>query len=168
MIEVKIKDSVLRDAASQGDEAFVKAFLTAIHEAIDGELTDENIRELTSDQVTLLIWEAMREELLQGGFIQLIHNGWGGYIFHSPFDKAVRAWGMQDLCSLIRKAHKLYTPFHADIEADCTDDEFMALYEHYPQFDELDDYYIENDDRLTKDVAHYVDEHIGIFATVIQ
>lgn len=159
---------MLRDAASQGDEAFVKAFLTAIHEAIDGELTDENIRELTSDQVTLLIWEAMREELLQGGFIQLIHNGWGGYIFHSPFGKAVRAWGMQDLCSLIRKAHKLYTPFHADIEADCTDDEFMALYEHYPQFDELDDYYIENDDRLTKDVAHYVDEHIGIFATVIQ
>ena len=38
-----ISDAVLRQAASEGMDAFVAAFVTAIKEAIGGELTAETL-----------------------------------------------------------------------------------------------------------------------------
>ena len=43
MIEVKIQDAVLQQAAEAGMDEFVKAFVDAIREAIGGELTAETI-----------------------------------------------------------------------------------------------------------------------------
>ena len=57
MIEVKIKDAVLQQAAEAGMDEFVKAFVDAIREAIGGELTARNMAELNSDQITLLAWD---------------------------------------------------------------------------------------------------------------
>ena len=77
MKEVKISDSVLRKAAGEGMDAFVAAFVTAIKEAIGGQLTSETLTELNSDQITLLAWDQLHEEVMDGGFVQLIHNGYG-------------------------------------------------------------------------------------------
>ena len=167
MISVEIKDAALRDAAAKGMDEFLQVFLDALHEAIGGELSGENMVQLSSDQITLLAYEALRNDLMNGGFIQLIHNGWGAFIFHNPFDKAVRAWGIPELCALIRKAHKLYKKHRKDLEQDCTDEEFMALYEQYPQFDDFDDAFVENEEAFTAAVARYVDEHIEHFAQIV-
>ncbi len=43
MIQVKIQDAVLQQAAEAGMDEFVKAFVDAIREAIGGELTAETI-----------------------------------------------------------------------------------------------------------------------------
>lgn len=166
MIEVKINDNVLRDAAKKGNCEFVDVVIADIHNAIGGELNAQNMPMLNSNQITLLGWEALRDEVMEGGFIQLIHNGWGTFIFRNPFDKAVREWGMDDLCRIVRKAHKLYSQYAADIERDCTDEEFMSLYEHYPSFDELDDEFVEKEDVFTSQIAHYIDEHIDSFFKV--
>lgn len=168
MKEVKIRDSVLKEAAEAGMDEFVKAFLKAIHEAIGGSLTAENMHELSSDQITLLGWEALHDEVMDGGFVQLIHNGWGAFIFRNPFDKAIREWGLPQLCSLIRKGHKLYFAHHDEIERDCSDEEFMALFEKHPAFDELDDEFLEHEEEFTASIAHYIDEHIEDFATIEQ
>ena len=74
MIEVKIQDAVLQQAAEAGMDEFVKAFVDAIREAIGGELTAETMAELNSDQITLLAWDTLHEEMMDGGMIQLIHN----------------------------------------------------------------------------------------------
>ena len=103
---------------------------------------------------------------MDGGFVQLIHNGYGPFIFKNPFDKAIRAWGLADLCSLIRKVHKLYNRFHEEIERECSDEEFMAMFEQMPEFDEFDDRFVENEEEWTALVARYVDEHIGQFAVI--
>lgn len=168
MKEVKIQDSVLKEAAEAGMDEFVNAFLQAIHEAIGGALTAENMGELSSDQITLLGWEAMHEEVMDGGFIQLIHNGWGAFIFRNPFDKAVREWGLQKLCSIVRRGRKLYFAHRHEIEQDCSDEEFMAMFERYPDFDDLDDEFLECEEEFTAAIAHYIDEHIEDFATIEQ
>ena len=56
MIEVKINDARLQQAAEAGMDEFVKAFVDAIREAIGGELTAETMAQLNSDQITLLAW----------------------------------------------------------------------------------------------------------------
>ena len=96
----------------------------------------------------------------------MIYNGYGGFIFLNPFAKALKYWGMRDLSKLIYEAHTLYNKYREMIERDCSDDEFMALFEKCPEFDDLDDIFVENEEFYTEQVASYVDQHIDKFATV--
>ncbi len=166
MIEVRVKDSALREAAGEGMDAFVDCFVGAIKETIGGELTAETMVELNSDQVTLLAWDVLHEEVMDGGFVQLIHNGYGPFIFKNPLAKALKLWGLRELSKLIYSAHTLYIKYGEQIERDCTDDEFMALFEQFPEFDDLDDTFVEEEENWTADIAHYIDEHIERFATI--
>ena len=166
MKQVIIQDATLQKAATEGMDAFVGAFVVAIKEAIGGELTADTLSELNSDQITLLAWDTLHQEVMDGGFVQLIHNGYGPFIFKNPFAKAVKLWGMKELSRLIYDAHSLYVKYHEQIERDCTDDEFMALFEQFPEFDDLDDEFVEREEEWTEQVAHYIDEHIEKFANV--
>lgn len=166
MIEVTVRDAQLRQAAQEGMDAFVKIFVDAIRDAIHGDLNVETMMELNANQITLLAWDTLHEEVMDGGFIQLIHNGYGPFIFKNPFAKAVKLWGLRDLSKLIYEAHTLYTQYHMQIEQDCTEDEFMALFEQYPAFDDMDDAFVENEEEWTEQIARYVDEHIEQFAQI--
>ena len=168
MIEVIIKDVVLRKAAGEGIDAFVGAFVGAIKDAIGGQLTAENMGQLNADQITLLAWDTLHEEVIDGGFVQLIHNGYGSFIFKNPLAKALKLWGLRELSKLIYSAHTLYVKYGEQIEHDCTDDEFMALFEQFPEFDDLDDTFVEEEEQWTADIAHYIDEHIEQFALIEQ
>jgi hypothetical protein len=163
---VIVKDSALQQAALEGMDAFIRVFTDAIHNAIGGELTAENMPELNSDQITLLAWEILHDELMDGGFVQLIHNGLGNFIFKNHFAKALRLWGLRDLSKLIYDGHTLWLKYRDEIEKDCSEEEFMALFERYPEFDDLDDKFVENEEAWTEDIAHYIDDHLEKFATI--
>jgi len=167
MKEIIIKDATLRKAAEEGMDAFVGVFIKALREAIGGELTTESMQELNSDQITLLAWDTLHEEVMDGGFIQLIHNGYGPFIFKNPFAKALnKMWNMRELSKLIYDAHSLFVKYEKELQKDCTDDEFMALFEQYPEFDDLDDQFVENEETYTEQVARYIDENIEKFASI--
>lgn len=162
----KVKDSDLRNAASAGMDEFLKVFTDAIMASIGGELTAETMAELNSDQITLLAYDILHSEVIDGGFVQLIYNGYGSFLFRNPFAKAIKGWGIDELASLVKKAGKLYFKYKNEIERECTDEEFMAMFEQYPEFDDLDDSFVENEETWTGMVACYVDDHIERFVTV--
>lgn len=108
MTGIKINDQVLRDAAIEGNDAFVKAFVDAIYDHIGGPLTAETMSMLNANQITLLAFQIVHDEVMDGGFVQLIHNGYGPFIFKNPFAKSLRTWGMKEMAKLINKAHDLY------------------------------------------------------------
>ena len=166
MKTVTVKDQDLRQAAGEGMDAFVACFVKAIQEAIGGELTPDTMSQLNADQITLLAWQTLHEEVMDGGFVQLIHNGYGPFIFKNPFAKALKFWGMRPLSKLIYDAHTLYVKYGQQLERDCTDDEFMALFEQFPEFDDLDDTFVEKEEEWTEQIARYIDEHIDRFATI--
>ena len=55
MIEVRIKDDTLRCAADKGMDAFVCSFVSAVKDAIGGELTAETMSQLNADQITVTV-----------------------------------------------------------------------------------------------------------------
>lgn len=167
MIEVKIDNNALAAAAAEGMDEFVQAVVDAILQSIGGELNAETMPRLNSDQITLLAYVMMRDEVMDGGFVQLIHNGLGRFIFVNPLDKALAQWGLQALSRLIKKAHKLYNKYHKDIEVDCDYDEFMAMFERMPDFEDLDDEFVANEEQWTSMVACYIDDHIENFGVII-
>lgn len=105
---------------------------------------------------------------MEGGFCQLVQNGYGGYIFANPFAKVMRLWGVGDLSKLVYAAKKIYDVHRKDLERERTDDEFMAMYEQYEAFDELEDEFLEKEEEYTALVASYVDEHLESFAKIIE
>lgn len=166
MKQIMIQDAALRQAAGEGMDAFVGCFVAAIKEAIGGELTGDNMSELNSDQITLLAWQTLHDEVMDGGFVQLIHNGYGPFIFKNPLAKALKLWGLRDLSKLIYDAHTLYNKYHEQIERECDEDEFMALFEQFPEFDDMDDEFVEQEEAWTEQIARYIDNNIEKFATI--
>ena len=166
MKEVIVKDADLQKAAMEGMDEFLGVFTKAIYDAIGGELTAENMGELNSDQLTLLSWDILHEELMDGGFVQLIYNGYGPFIFKNPFAKALRQWGLREPSKFIYDAHTLWLKHREKIEVELSDEEFMALFEQFPDFEDMDDKFIENEEAWTEMIAHYVDDNIDRCATI--
>ena len=158
-----ITDERLRQGAEEGMDGFLKVFTDAYLEVIGGELTAETMPRLTGSQHVLLGYSILHEELMDGGFCQLIQNGYGPYIFDNPFAKAMRLWGLKDFSKMIYKAKEVYDEHKEDLTRERSDEEFMAMYELYPQFDDPEDYFIENEEEITATIAYYVDEHIEEF-----
>lgn len=119
---------------------------------VEGTLTAESMKRLTADEVTLLAYCTLREEVMDGGLVQLIYNGYGPFIFLNPFAKAMRLWGLKDFSKLIYEGRKFFEEHGAEIQQERSDEEFMALFEQYPEADDFDDTFIENEEYITRQV----------------
>ena len=42
----------------------------------------------------------------------------------------------------------------------------MALFERFPEFDDLDDQFVENEEEWMDDIAHYIDDNLEKFVTI--
>lgn len=163
---IEVKDADLQAAASKGMDEFIQVFTDKYKKVLSGEPTAGTMSLLTGEQHSLLAYQIFRDEIMVGGFCQLIQNGYGGYIFDNPFAKAMRLWGAEDFSKLVYKAKKIYDAHRADLERERTDDEFMAMYEQYEAFDELEEEFLEMEEQITALVASYVDDHLELFATI--
>jgi len=166
MNKIVVKDKDLAKAAEEGMDAFLQCFIDAYLNAVGGELNAETMPLLNGNQITLLAYHFFREEVMDGGFVQLIHNGWGPFIFDNPFAKAMRLFGAHDFSKLVYKGKKLYDEHKDELTKECSDDEFMALFEKFEEFDDLDDKFIEMEEGVTATIAYYVDEHMDDFITI--
>lgn len=164
---IEVTDAMLRQAAGEGMDAFIGVFTDAYKKVIGEELTAETMPLLSGEQHSLLAYRIFRDEIMEGGFCQLIQNGYGGYIFDNPFAKVMRLWGVGDLNKLVYAARKIYDAHREDLERERTDDEFMAMYEEYEAFDELEEEFLEKEEEYTALVAGYVDEHLDLFAKIV-
>lgn len=163
---IKIKDSDLAAAAGKGMDEFLQVFIDAYLEAIGGELNEKTMPILNGNQHSLLAWHFFTSEMRDGGFVQLIQNGYGGYIFGNPFAKAMKQFGAVELSRLIYKAKEIYDPNKKTLERETTDEEFNALYVDFEAFDELEERYFDIEEEQTALLAAYVDEHITDFAEI--
>ena len=107
---IKLSDAVLQKAAGEGMDEFIQVFTDKYKEAIGGELTAGTMALLTGEQHSLLAYQIFRDEIMVGGFCQLIQNGYGGYIFDNPFAKVMRLWGAESFLSLSIGQRKFMMP----------------------------------------------------------
>ena len=164
--QITVSDADLRKGAEEGMDAFLKVFIDKYLEVTGGVINEKTMPLLNGYQHTLLGYHFFREEVMEGGFIQLIQNGYGPYIFDNPFAKAMRLFGAKDFSKLIYEAKKIYDANRADLERDCTEDEFMPMYEQYEAFDDLEEKYMEEEELITALIAANVDELLDNFAAV--
>lgn len=165
---IEITDVALQKAANEGMDEFIQVFTNRYKEVIGGVLTAETMTLLTGEQHSLLAYQIFRDEVMTGGFCQLIQNGYGGYIFDNPFAKVMRLWGTEEFSKLVYKAKTIYDANREGLEQERTEDEFMAMYEQYEAFDDLEEAYLDMEEQVTATVASYVDDHLELFAKIIK
>lgn len=166
---IKINDKDLATAANEGMDQFLTTIINAFKQQVgEEELNAQAMQQLTADQITLWGYMILRDELMDGGFVQLIYNGYGPFFFDNPFAKAMRFWGLHDFSKLLYKAKKVYDEHKADLTKERSDEDFMALFEQYPEFDDLDDEFVEEEEDITSAVAYYVDEHMTDFVEIVK
>lgn len=163
---IEVTEVALQKAAGEGMDEFIQVFTDQYKKVIGGELAAETMGLLTGEQHSLLAYQIFRDEIMEGGFCQLIQNGYGGYIFDNPFAKVMRLWGAEEFGKLIYKAKKIYDVHKADLLKERSDDEFMAMYEQYEAFDDLEEEYLDMEEEVTALVARYVDGHLDLFAKI--
>ncbi|NDV83527.1 DMP19 family protein [Bacteroides sp. 51] len=163
---IEIQESALQKAALEGMDEFIQVFTDKYLEVLGGGLNAENMGLLTGEQHALLSYQIFRDEIMTGGFCQLIQNGYGAYIFDNPFAKAMRLWGAKEFSKLVYKAKEIYDANRAELERERTEDEFMAMYEQFEVFDDMEETYFEMEELVTTQVAEYVDEHLELFGEI--
>lgn len=165
-MNIQITRNNLEAATNESGEAVAREVKNAIEQAC-GSLTAETLTALNAEQVTLWAFFILHDEVMDGGFVQLIHNGYGPFFFRNPFTKAMQLWGIDAIVPIMRHAEKLYRKHGADIEKPCSDEAFMALFEQFPQFDDLDDEFIEEEENICQAVGQYVADHLERFVEVV-
>lgn len=74
--------------------------------------------------------------------------------------------GAKGMSKILYKAKEIYDAHREELERETSEEEFMAMYVDFEQFDELEEkfFYIEEEETLL--IAQYVDEHLEDFAEV--
>jgi hypothetical protein len=141
--------------------------------SIGGALTAENMEMLSAAQHSVLCYRYVLDEVMEGGFIQLILNGYAPYVLEGPFPMVVKKeWGsvegqekaMRDFSKLLYDAKKEYHKHQEELSQDMNDEEFMALYEQLEELNELgDDFLDEHQEDVTPMVAKMIVEHLDMY-----
>lgn len=124
---------------------FIRYITDEYLSAVGGSLTAEAMNKLSPDQHSLLCYRYVLDEVMEGGFIQLILNGYAPYVLEGPFPYTVKKeWGMKDFAKLLYSAKTEYHKNEELLSQDMSDDEFMALYEQLDELNCLGDSFLDD------------------------
>jgi hypothetical protein len=104
---------------------------------------------------------------MNGGFIQLIQNGYGGYIFDSPFSETVKTWGAEEISKIVEDAKIIYSKYKKELEKETSLEEFSGLYSKIKDFEPLESKFYSVADKETENIKKYVEENLKEFCTVV-
>lgn len=141
---------------------FITFVTDAYLDAVGGQLTADNMELLSVEQHALLCYRYMLDEVMEGGFIQLIVNGYGPYVLEGPFPYVVKKeWGMKDFSKLLFEAKKQYNLHKEELLRDMSEEDFMAMYEELDDLNMLgDDFLDDHQEQVSPAVAEMVMKNI--------
>ena len=115
----------------------------------------------------LLGWSYLHSEVMNGGYIQLIYNGYGAFIFKNPFGPANAQLGPYRIVFAPPSHQKsIRQVSQPDRKRNVGRRLYGTLTNKMPEFDDADDDFIVNEEQWTKMIAAYIDDHINNFATI--
>ena len=166
--DIKVSSSDWKDVTRDGQKAM--AFLeNMFSDVLARGWTAEEMEKFSTEQVTLLAYLIFRREMLEGGLVQLIYNGYGPFLFRNPFAKILRSWGLKDFSRLVYDAAQLYGTYGSDIEGkDLSDEDFMALYEQFPEMEAVDDDFVETETAVSAEITNFVSRNPALFGIIVE
>jgi hypothetical protein len=171
---IHLDKQLAREKYEQQDSiGFIQWVTDGYLTAVGGALTAENMEMPSAEQHAVLCYRYVLDEVMEGGFIQLIMNGFAPYVLEGPFPMVVKKeWGsvegqekvMKDFSKLLYEVKKEYHKHQEEFAKEMDDEEFMAMYEQLEELNELgDDFLDEHQEEVTPAVAKMIMENMDKF-----
>lgn len=157
----------LDEAFAESPAHYIVALTDAYLQRAGGALSADAMQLFTSEQHALLCYRILLDEVAEGGFIQLLQNGFGPYVLDGPFAATMkRDWGLRDFGKFIYEVRDEYHRHREALEADMDEEEFMALYEKFERMNELGDSFLDDfEEDVTPQIAAHVRQNENSFNT---
>ncbi|MBC9909650.1 DMP19 family protein [Chitinophaga varians] len=157
------------EAAGTEDWDFIYTIIEPYENAIEeAEDEEEILDQLSDDQHALLIYNALYGQVTNGGFLQLIHNGYGQFVFDPVFVEDLQRWSMNETAALVKKAMDIYQANQVLLDQDRDLEAFSALYKTFTAFEPLDAAFYDVMDEEVKRFRNYIETNLDSFVKIEQ
>lgn len=127
-------------AYSDGDLDHVYELLVEpLHVELYKRQTFEFMDELSAGQQLLLAYDYLRTQVVQGGFIQFIQNGYVGLL--PSLIEQLNLVGAKEMADVLDDVLKVYVLNIDQLGKQTTVDEFARLYDEFKEFEQIDSRY---------------------------
>lgn len=137
--------------------------LCSYYEILDHKIADDDF---TQAQRTLMAYNILYGEITTGGFLELIKNGYGSYIFDPVFSETLKIWGAVEMATLVENAKQIYFQNKVKLEVASSTQEIYEMYHQYPEFNILDNKFFKIMDSESNKIHRYILNHIDEFAVL--
>jgi len=117
-------------------ETIFEQLVLPLHEELYKKQDFSFIESLSPGQELLIRYDYVRMQVLQGGFIQLIQNGYINLLLSMP--EMLHQIGASEMAQLLDDVLKVYTLNVEGLSKETSVEEFAKLYDEYTEFEELD------------------------------
>jgi len=160
-----IEEAKLNEAAASGNQLDLYDLLTQpLHEEMYKRQSFEFMNELSEGQQLLLSYDYVQTQVLQGGFIQFIQNGYVSLLLSLP------GWlediGANEMSKVIDDVLKVYVLNRERLDTETSVEDFAKLYNEFKEFEILDNEFARLNDETIHQILDYALEAIEDFAII--
>jgi len=160
-----IAQTKLDEVVASGDAmALYDLLAQPLHEEMYRRQSFEFMNELSEGQQLLLSYDYIQTQVIQGGFIQLIQNGYVSLLLSLP------GWlediGANDMAKVIDDVLKVYVLNRERLDAETSVEDFAKLYNEFKEFEILDAEFAALNDETIREILSYALEAIEDYAII--
>ena len=134
-------------------EAIYEQLVLPLHEELYKQQDFSFIETLSPGQELLIRYDYVRMQVLQGGFIQLIQNGYVNLLLSMPL--MLKQVGAVEMGQLLDDVLKVFSLNYEGLSKETSVEEFAKLYEEYTEFEELDARFAQENGATEKAIVSY-------------
>lgn len=150
--------------AGSAEELF-EFLVEPLHEELYKQQDFTFIDELSAGQQLLISYDYVRMQVLQGGFIQMIQNGYVGILPAMPeWLKMVKD---RHMAKTIDDVLKVYVLNREMLDKQTSVEEFAKLYDELKEFETLDEQFMAQNDDTIKLITDYALAHTDDFVKIV-
>ena len=161
-----IPADILNEKMSSGDpNDLFELLVEPIHQELYRLQDFTFIDQLSRGQQLLVSYDYVRMQVMQGGFIQLIQNGYIGIL--PPMPQWLQDIGAVEMAKVIDDVLKVYVLNRDLLDWQTTVEEFAQLYEELGEFEILDKQFADLDPGTVEKIIAHAKAHISEYASVV-
>ena len=134
--EIKAEDLEAAQVAAD-NEVLWDLFLQPLHEELYRRQDFSFMDDLSEGQQLMLSYDYVQMQVLQGGFIQLLQNGYVGLLPSMP--QWLSVIGCDEMAKVIDDVLKVYVLNREALDKKTSVEEFAKLYAEFSEFEALDE-----------------------------
>lgn len=162
----KISKAELEAQTGPGKEdALYDLLAQPLHEELYKRKDFDFLDDLSEGQQLMLSYDYVRMQVLQGGFIQLIENGYVGLLPDMP--EWLNKIGAPEMAKVIDDVLKVYVLNKDILGKTKTVEDFALLYEELKEFEAIDESFSQLNDDTNRKILNYATAHIDEFAELV-